>query len=273
MTSKQVMLIAVLVGVISGCESLNSKVDTWLTQKGAPPLDSPYPTRHIWAIAPLRNESGSSSADGLALADHLARQLENASNLDVLPVNRTLAAMEAIELGWVASPQQAKRLLETLGADGLVVGTITAYDPYDPPKLGLAIELYTNPAVEASDAAVLGSPSAESIEPGSADSLASLQRLAWSATAVSTQPDGGGATKQPVSVVSAFFDGASPKVRMGLEHYAHERGEPRVAESWHTYRISMDLYSEFVSYVMSWRLLRVEAQRISPLATTHSPTR
>ena len=29
----------------------------------------------------------------------------------------------------------------------------------------------------------------------------------------------------------------------------------------------MDLYSEFVSYVMSWRLLRAETQRIAPPTT------
>ena len=270
MTSKQVMLTAALI-MISGCQTWSGKLGDLFTKRGTPPLVSPYPTRHVWAVAPLRNESGSSHADGFVLADHLVNQLENASNLDMLPVNRTLKAMATLELGSVESPQQAMQLLEALGVDGLIVGTITSFDPYDPPKLGLSIELYANPRVEAADAAKLGAASAASIEPGSGDSLASLHRLSWSATAASIHPSTA-TTPGPMSVVSGFFDGAGPDVRVGLQHYAHDRGQSRQPESWHVYRISMDLYSEFVSYVMSWRLLRTEARRVAPLAAASTPT-
>ena len=140
MTSEQVLLLTAKVLLISGC--------SLMAGSGAEPLVSPYPTQRVWAIAPLRNESGSVQANGHTLADHLARQLENASNLNVLPVNRTLAVMETLEIAQISSPAQARQVLASLNADALVVGTITAYDPYDPPKLGLAIELYINKRVE-----------------------------------------------------------------------------------------------------------------------------
>src|SRR5690606_14752642 len=111
------------------------------------PLASPYETRQIWAIAPLRNESGSLYADGVKMADHLAYQLENAEQLDVLPVNRTLRAMNALGMRQINTRQDAMRLLQTLGADALVVGNITAYNPYDPPRLGIALELYQHPRI------------------------------------------------------------------------------------------------------------------------------
>jgi len=60
-----------------------------------------YPARQVWAVAPMRNESGSQAVDAARVADHLARQLELAPGIDVLPVNRTLAAMEALGLDQV----------------------------------------------------------------------------------------------------------------------------------------------------------------------------
>lgn len=252
MTSEQVMLTAAAL-LIGGCQ--------WISGSGADPLYSPYSTRRVWAVAPLHNESGSLQADGVLLADHLARQLENASNIDVLPVNRTLAAMETIGLAEVSGPEQALRLLGAMGVDGLVVGTITAYDPYDPPKLGLAIELYT-------------SQRAEQANP------VDVRQLARAATdeAVLPPPAERG-VPQPVNTVSAFFDAADPNVRGMLRRYAEDRGADRKDglkerylyrgedRQWHLYRISMDLYSEFVSYVMSWRLMFAEQQRVAPQAT------
>jgi len=240
MTSEQVMLTTVVFW-ISGC--------ALFAPHGAEPLASPYPTRRVWAVAPLRNQSGTLAADGVALADHLARQLEGAANIDVLPVNRTIQAMAAMELGEITSPAQALGLLGHLGADALVVGTISDYDPYDPPKLGLAIELYVNEKVEYLDAVDIRRLSREAIDDG--------QPLAVM----------GDRLRQPMSVVSAFFDAASPAVREQIKRYTVDRGQDRQAQAWHLYRINMDLYSEFVSYVMSWRLLVAEAQRLAPPIT------
>lgn len=260
MTSKQVKLTVVLI-LISGCGLFGGRE--------VEPLASPYPTRHVWAVVPLQNESGSTAADGVALADHLVRQLENAYNLDVLSVNRSLKAMQATGLSQITSPDQAMRLMETLSVDGLVVGTVTLYDPYDPPKLGMAIELYANPRVEQADTARNWDPSGTSA-PGSGPSLAGLQRLSWTSTDSRPGPASSG-MRQPVSIVSAVFDASDPDVRMGLERFAHDRGMSVDDESWRLYQINMDLYSEFVSYVMSWRLLRAEAQRLAPADPEPAP--
>ena len=262
MTSKQAMLIVALAFLCPlGCGAVESVFDF----NAVPALVSPYPTRHVWAVTPLRNESGHSHADGLALADHLARQLENAANLDVLPVNRTLKAMESLEIGRLETPEQAMRLLETLGVDGLIAGTITSYDPYDPPKLGMAIELYARPSVEHADRAMGQRASYSPTRRPTGPKLDVLHRLSWSATEPSA-PDRY-ELDQPVSVVSAMFDAADPDMRRGIRQYAKKRGAGPRSEAWHLYHISMDLYSEFVSYVMSWRLLREEELRLAPRIT------
>ena len=246
MTSEQVLLLTAKILLISGC--------SLIAGPGAEPLVSPYPTQRVWAIAPLRNESGSIQANGHTLADHLARQLENASNLNVLPVNRTLAVMEALEITQVSSPAQAGQVLASLGADALVVGTITAYDPYDPPKLGLAIELYVNKRVEYFDSL-------------------NVRKLTRAATGQGALPPRS-KMKKPPSNVSAYFDAADPGTRRRLMRYARDRSQEqnRHDQPWQIYRINMDLYSEFVSYVMSWRLLRAESQRIAPPTAQPTPS-
>ncbi len=246
MTSKQVMLMLVMLP-LCGCVYDQAP-------PGAEPLVSPYAQRRVWAVAPLRNESGSLVADGVVMADHLARQLENASHVDVIPVNRVLRAMEVLELSAIATEAQAQRVMQVLNVDGLVVGSITAYDPYDPPKLGLAIELFDGGRAETLDAV-------------------DTRDLTRAATADQSSPFARGGT-QPMtrrdgvaSGVSLFLDAASADVRDKIKLYGGDRGgENHHPEGWHRYRISMDLYSEFVSYVASWRLMRAEARRLHELA-------
>ncbi len=236
MTSEQVMLTLVVLTLGACVSPPVEPVDR---------LSSPYGERRIWAVAPLRNESGSLYADGVKMADHVAYQLENAAGLDVLPVNRTLRAMEALGLRELTSKQDALRVLSALNADGLVVGTISAYDPYDPPRMGVALELYLHPRhwYEESPLDVRG--------------------LSRASTDEMSLPSAPSAT-QPVVAISAMMDARSPGTRENLERYAVNRGIAPTRESAVHYRINMDLYSEFVSYVMCWRLLKAEAQRIAP---------
>ncbi len=212
---------------------------------------SPYAERRVWAVAPLRNESGTLHADGLLVADHLARHFENVRNIDVLPVNRTLAAMDALGMEGIQDPREALRLLQVVGADALVIGTITAYDPYDPPKLGLAIELYVD----------------ERFEYPEALDVRKLTMAATSETAMlpTTQLD------QPVSTVSAILDASDPKVEGHLMQYArsHGRGPREGLES--LYRISMDLYTQYVTGTVSEALMVAEQRRLHPAAPPPAP--
>lgn len=242
MTIKQVLLTMVML-LLSGC-----------VKPGAEPLVSPYPSRQVWAIAPIRNESGSAQANGLVMADHLARQLENASNIDVLAVNRVLAVMESQGMTSLRSPADVQRLMHLLGADYLVVGTITAWDPYDPPKIGMAIELFTSDHVEQMR-------------------LLNLRRLSSASTDQNVRPPMAAQTGRPVSLTSGYFDAADASVRKKIERYGRDRSQDGGDPSpWRLYRINMNLYAEFVSYMMSWRLLQAEKYRFdSPTPGEEEP--
>ncbi len=206
----------------------------------------------MFAVAPLRNESGSLHADGVRLADHLAHQLENVAKLDVLPVNRTIAAMEALGIDAITSVGDALTVMKTVGSDGLVIGTITAYEPYDPPTLGLAIELYTGPRQET----VLA---------------ADPRVLSRSATPVYWPIKSRADPTQPVSSVRGVYDASERRVRRRMQQYARWRGQIKDTDAWHQYRISMDLYSQFITHVMTRRLMAAETARFKRLTEAPKP--
>lgn len=244
MTSEQVKLMLVaLVLAAGGCGGL-----------GGDRAPAPYGARQVWAVAPLRNESGSLEADGVRLADHLARQLENTEGIDVLPVNRVLAAMQALQISRVTDPCEAVKLRRTLGADGLIVGTITSYDPYDPPKLGLAVELY------------LAASAPTGVR------VLDVRRLSSAPTDRLSRPSVARRKTRPASTVSGFYDAAEPALRKRLWRYAWHRGvEQDHPANAQLYRISMDLYSEFVTRAVTTRLLHLEDQRMRRRSAAADP--
>ncbi len=207
-------------------------------------FDSPYGERRLWAVAPLRDESGSGGADGVRVADHVAQALTRVRGLEVLPLNRTLAVMESLEMTSIDSRDDAIRLRRAMKVDGLVAGTITAYDPYDPPKLGMTLELY------AEDALGPRTP----IDP---------RQLSRSPTGNASVPDPRYADPdQPVVAVSGLIDGRTESTRDALIDYVDDYGEGDDQDhAYRLYLMSMDLFTQFVTHQMGSRLIRAEAAR------------
>ncbi len=204
-------------------------------------LVSPYAGRAespLWAVAPLINESGTSAADNLAVTDAVVAKVAEARGLACVPTNRVIAAMRALGLASVASPADARRLADALGVDALVVGSITAYDPYDPPTLGLTLGVIHRNA------------------PGSTLNPRQLQNAA----AEPATPVSAGA---PSIVVSEHLDGKNHDVLFSLKRYADGRHNPQAALGWRSYLASMNLFTEFAAYWTVGRLLDGERLRMS----------
>lgn len=243
MTSQKVMLTALGLLLVAGCTLLRP-----------PPseLRSPYATRRALAVTPLRNESGSAYADGLRMADLLTQQIDAAANLDAVPVNRVLAAMEQRGIVEVRDPRTAQTLMQALGVDGLIVGSLTAYDPYDPPMAGVAIELYTSQAVDQYEL--------------------DLNRLTYAATDdASRLSDAEPADRrQPASMVSVVLRASDVPTRQELQRYADGRGPQKgVSSDWRRYRVNMNLYEQFVAFAMVDRLLDAESRRLAQARQTN----
>ncbi|MEO1238000.1 MAG: hypothetical protein AAFX76_14545, partial [Planctomycetota bacterium] len=231
--------------LLTGCQP--QRVDT---------VVAPYETRQVFAVAPLRNESGTAFADGTRLADKLTQRLALVRGLDVLPVNRVLAAMDALGLNRVASKADALRLRQTLGVDALVVGTVTTYEPYSPPKLGMNLELYLDDRL---------------VWTGSTLDTRELSAAATDSAA--TLPYAAAASRQPVTALGGFFDAADPNALDLLTAYLAERNRDEDLElAIRRHTLSIDLFSEFVSYQLTTKLLDAERLRVRrPTAANTRP--
>lgn len=106
-------------------------------------LKSPYAHVRTWAVAPIINLSGSRAFDPLRVSDELFEELQQVQNLNVLPVDKSLMAMQRLQMPMLTSAKSALQIAELLHADGIVVAAITAYNPYTPPTVGMDIQLYS----------------------------------------------------------------------------------------------------------------------------------
>ncbi|MDO8629400.1 MAG: hypothetical protein Q7R41_02810 [Phycisphaerales bacterium] len=94
------------------------------------------------AVAPAVNVSGSTDFDPNRFADLMASELSHADRVSVIPVSRVLGALAAQGRDRVESAAHALEIAELVGADAILVFAVTEYDPYDPPSIGIAAQLY-----------------------------------------------------------------------------------------------------------------------------------
>lgn len=205
-------------------------------------LTSPLESPQIWAVAPFLNESGVSEVRTDRVADLFMEQIQQVEGLDSIPVNRVIAAMRTMEIDAVRTPAQAHTLMRLLGTDGLIVGTVTAYDPYRPPKLGLAIQLYhtDGPLVDSQ------------LDPHALTRASTDQATTTFET-----------SSFPSQAAAGVFDARHHDTLTDLQAYAAGRTTPDSAFGPDIYLASMELYTQFVSYRLIRDLLYGGARRIS----------
>ena len=105
-------------------------------------VSNPIPGMTTVAIAPFFNLSSEPSADGRRVAEAYYAELQKQGGYQVIPVGVVEAAMRQNQLT-LSDPADTIRLAELLGADAVVVGAITAYQPYYPPQIGLQVQWYS----------------------------------------------------------------------------------------------------------------------------------
>lgn len=206
----------------------------------------PAPEGAIWAVAPLRNESGVSIVDELAVTDILVAEMSDAPGIVVLPVNRTIAAMRSLNLPSIDTPAQARQLARTLGADALVVGSITAWDPYDPPVLGISLALFQG-----------AGPAPTPRGFGADEDPMALRGMATDGSYNPARYE-----EQPLAVYAAVLDASNGTTRELIRAYAEGRHDPRSALGWKRFTASMSLYAKFACFEASRRLVASERQRM-----------
>lgn len=198
------------------------------------PSFMPGVKRQVWAVAPVQNLSGEKGVDPLLQADLVYQQLQQVQGLTVIPVNRTAEVFASLRLEKVQSEEQAALVCDLLGCDGLVVTSVTAYDPYNPPKLGAAVQLFRKRGDFARQAGLSPREMAKMAAP----------------------PDAGSLPRDPgLLQVVGMYDAQNGSVRSALTRYAEGRNDPVGPYAAKEYLVSMDRYCGFVYHVLIADLL------------------
>lgn len=182
------------------------------------------------AVAPVLNLSGQQGPDPLLQADLVYQELQQVRGLTAVPVNRTVQAMAGLGLRQIDSLEQARAICMALGVESIIVGTISAYDPYDPPKFGGSVQVFT-------------------VKQGGA--TVNVRDLA-------RQPTADGVESVPVNAdfiqAVRMFDASAGTTRSRVDQYAAGRVDPSGPLGVREFYLNMDRYSAF-----AWHELIEEA--------------
>lgn len=120
----------------SGCSLVLPEVSTM------PVVHNPFPQLSRVAVTPFLNLSDEPTVDGREFAKAYFAELQAVSGFEVVPLGVVEEAMiaEGIDL---SEPDDARHLAQILGVDAVVVGAVTDYTPYYPPRCGMRVEWYT----------------------------------------------------------------------------------------------------------------------------------
>lgn len=135
-------------------------------------------------------------------------------------------------------------LAEQLGADAIIVGTVTRYDPYQPPRMGMALQLYHREKIDKEK-------SVNSIDPGN---------IARRGRAFEMP---GGVPIRPEAMVVRIFDADRKEVIARIKKYTRHRQADTTPSGWKKFLTSRN-YLRFVCHEMIGELLAQEQKRLCP---------
>ena len=215
-----------------------------------PPLEytlfSPYEGAQVVAIAPAINVSGSKDFDPLVVSDTMFGELQQVGGLTVLPVNKTIAMMQTMKIRSIDSPETAAKIAAAMHADAILLISITAYDPYIPPTVGMTVQLYTVKDPEEAPVSVV-----------------EARRADGSPLTPPAAPLPGGPSHHLAASISAVFNASNQTVRQELKDFAAGRFNYDSQLRDERFIMDSDAYMRFVCHAMVRRLIEVERDRVA----------
>ncbi len=111
-----------------------------------PLFHNPFPQLHRVAVLPFYNQSAEPTVDGDAVAIAYFNHLQAIPGFEVMPVGVAKRMLEATGIE-PRSGADFQRLAQMMGVDAVLVGSITDYSPYYPPRMGLSVDWFAaNPS-------------------------------------------------------------------------------------------------------------------------------
>jgi hypothetical protein len=131
------MRLAIACGVVilvTGC-------GLWPDISHQPTIHNPFPQLTKVAVAPFINVSAEPTVDGRQFGIAYFEELQAIPGYEVVPVGTVETAMRDHHIG-LDSAADVRRLAQILGVDAVVIGVVTDYCAYYPPRCGLQVEWY-----------------------------------------------------------------------------------------------------------------------------------
>lgn len=120
--------------LVSGCAAFPDVVVK-------PQYHNPFPQLHRVAILPFFNLSEDPHVDGTKVALIYYEELQAIPGFEVLPIGVTKRKLEALRMP-LNEGTDFQTLARELDVDVVLVGAITDFTPYDPPRMGLTVRWY-----------------------------------------------------------------------------------------------------------------------------------
>jgi hypothetical protein len=128
------VLAVILTLSMSGCA-------LWPHYAHVPVLHNPYPQLSKIAIVPFFNQSSEKTLDGRQFALAYFNELQLIQGYEVVPLGVVEGAIRDHQIS-LRCPEDARRLAQVLGVDAVVIGAVTDYCPYYPPRCAMRVEWY-----------------------------------------------------------------------------------------------------------------------------------
>jgi hypothetical protein len=234
----QLALIVAVALAASGCSQKNPVKDTGH-------LVSPYSRQLTIVVAPVLNYSGNQDLDPIKVTDILYSEMQSVEGFAVVPTNRMLAQLARERIGVIETPQQAMKIANALGADAIVVSAITEYNPFYPPVVGMAVQVY---GLQQESVRI------PKIDPVAMERSASPLKLS---TEIEPQ-------FWPKNQMQRIYNSRDKKIAHQVEEFAEDRGNAESPYKWEVYLRSQEYYLRFVCYKAIKELLDKELQRVNP---------
>lgn len=133
MTVRQLVSLACLL-LPAGCAALPD-----ITRQ--PQIHNPFPQLYRIAVLPFYNQSSDPHLDGIRVAEAYYQEIQQIPGFEVMPVGTVVRALESLEF----EPRKGadfQKLANDLRVDAVLVGSITDFTVYYPPRMGIAVNWY-----------------------------------------------------------------------------------------------------------------------------------
>jgi hypothetical protein len=197
------------------------------------------------AVAPAINLSGSTDFDPNRFADVMAVELGYAEGIRVIPVSRVLGVLAVQGKDRVESPEHAAEVLEWVGADAILVFAVTAYEPHEPPRVGISAQMFA------------------AAQPKMQTKSADESELTAAAGDTVT-------VEEPVWILAEHqrvYDAAHDAVLRSIQEFAQNRTADDSPYGWRRYVVSQE---GFIQFCCHQTVVGLMAQRPAPSYTAQA---